>query len=233
MEHRNTERTNGSRPHLDLISHARTPPLTGYGEIHLRYDCRDVANPPKAMRDKLTGLHKPLREHLLSSVSFVKMLDSAEADIKRVMEQFMADHGAAANRLDHITARHACPGEDSIEMDSRGTAIAETPGESGLGGEQEECLRSSDAEEMEDEQYGDHYADASEEPAEPVLRVSAFCARGHHRSVAFVEELARRAWPTEWGVKVVHRDVHKRHPDATVKQKRSKFRDKTYLRDEE
>jgi RNase adaptor protein for sRNA GlmZ degradation len=39
------------------------------------------------------------------------------------------------------------------------------------------------------------------------LSVAAFCARGRHRSVAFVEELATRAWPSGWEVRVVHRDL--------------------------
>jgi hypothetical protein len=41
----------------------------------------------------------------------------------------------------------------------------------------------------------------------PVVRVGAFCAMGKHRSVAFVHEAARRAWPREWEVRVEHRDV--------------------------
>jgi hypothetical protein len=42
---------------------------------------------------------------------------------------------------------------------------------------------------------------------EVVLSVGAFCARGHHRSVAFVEELARRKCPSKWEVQIVHRDL--------------------------
>ena len=33
------------------------------------------------------------------------------------------------------------------------------------------------------------------------------CGSGHHRSVAFAEELRRRDWPGEWKVEVSHRDV--------------------------
>jgi hypothetical protein len=43
----------------------------------------------------------------------------------------------------------------------------------------------------------------------PTLRVGVFCARGQHRSVAFVEELSRRSWPKEWEVRIEHRDVGK------------------------
>lgn len=37
--------------------------------------------------------------------------------------------------------------------------------------------------------------------------VGCFCELGRHRSVAFVEELARRKWPSEWEVEICHRDV--------------------------
>lgn len=43
----------------------------------------------------------------------------------------------------------------------------------------------------------------------PRLRVGAFCVRGQHRGVAFVEELASREWPEGWEVRVVHRDLGK------------------------
>lgn len=39
------------------------------------------------------------------------------------------------------------------------------------------------------------------------LRVGCFCEVGRHRSVAFVEELARRKWPSDWEVEIYHRDV--------------------------
>jgi RNase adaptor protein for sRNA GlmZ degradation len=53
------------------------------------------------------------------------------------------------------------------------------------------------------------------------LSVAAFCARGHHRSVAFVEELAARAWPSGWEVRVVHRDLQSGR-SRQGKQKRGK-----------
>ena len=39
------------------------------------------------------------------------------------------------------------------------------------------------------------------------LLVGCFCELGRHRSVAFVEELSRRRWPSEWEVEICHRDV--------------------------
>ncbi|KAM7183871.1 hypothetical protein V8F33_013322 [Rhypophila sp. PSN 637] len=58
------------------------------------------------------------------------------------------------------------------------------------------------------------------------LSVAAFCARGHHRSVAFIEELAIRKWPREWEVRVIHHDLNraksahgKKHWDGMDKPK--------------
>ena len=53
-----------------------------------------------------------------------------------------------------------------------------------------------------------------------VLSVAAFCARGHHRSVAFVEELAGRGWPRGWEVEVVHRDLESHGRSRGGKQRR-------------
>lgn len=51
--------------------------------------------------------------------------------------------------------------------------------------------------------------DVSGHPEYPVaeLIVGCFCELGKHRSVAFVEELARKPWPNEWDVEICHRDV--------------------------
>lgn len=65
---------------------------------------------------------------------------------------------------------------------------------------EEEGYKSSEDEEDEDEH----------DPTEAVLRVGCNCALGHHRSVAFVEELARRKWPRNWSVQLIHRDIDRR-----------------------
>ncbi|KAK4498182.1 hypothetical protein PRZ48_010839 [Zasmidium cellare] len=72
--------------------------------------------------------------------------------------------------------------------------------------------------ESDDEEAQAQYDSDQEEPnsssgeIEPesdsrLLRISCFCERGRHRSVAFAEELGRMAWPRGWGVLVQHRDV--------------------------
>jgi hypothetical protein len=70
------------------------------------------------------------------------------------------------------------------------------------------------------EQGGSSQEDANlatvdEDPETAVLRVGCNCALGHHRSVAFVEELARREWPHDWRVETVHRDVDKKRSAGT------------------
>jgi RNase adaptor protein for sRNA GlmZ degradation len=50
------------------------------------------------------------------------------------------------------------------------------------------------------------YAEDSDDRS-PKLRVGCFCELGRHRSVAFVEELAHRKWPSDWEVEICHRDV--------------------------
>ncbi|ORY12157.1 hypothetical protein BCR34DRAFT_309516 [Clohesyomyces aquaticus] len=66
---------------------------------------------------------------------------------------------------------------------------------------------------------------------EVLLRVGCNCALGHHRSVAFVCELAQRPWPKAWHVEVVHRDLGtKRSGGARARQKAS-WKDRAKRRD--
>lgn len=152
-------------PILILISHASSPPLNPPPD--LKYDLRSAPNPPKAIRDKCTGLDKRLREHLLAEEKFLEMLDRAERDIREAMEG--------------VVERWKERGESAeVEKDE------------------------------DDEEYEDSEGDG------PVLRVGAFCAMGKHRSVAFVEELARKKWP--WDVTVEHRDLY-RSRDKKAKER--------------
>lgn len=50
-------------------------------------------------------------------------------------------------------------------------------------------------------------ARASREGESAVLRVGCLCGSGHHRSVAFAEQLGKIDWPEEWEVKIEHRDL--------------------------
>lgn len=54
-----------------------------------------------------------------------------------------------------------------------------------------------------------------------VVRVGCLCGSGHHRSVAFAEQLGKIEWPGEWSVRVNHRDL----TDGVREEKREKERD--------
>lgn len=55
-----------------------------------------------------------------------------------------------------------------------------------------------------------------------ILRISCFCERGRHRSVAFAEELDRMQWPRAWDVTVQHRDVVEGQGSNKSNKKRSR-----------
>lgn len=76
------------QPILILYSHGRNPPLNPSPD--LKYDLRNIPNPPKALRDVSDGRSKRLREHLLSEPKFVQKLDAVEADIRQAMQEKMA-----------------------------------------------------------------------------------------------------------------------------------------------
>ncbi|KAI8959041.1 hypothetical protein F5Y11DRAFT_350890 [Daldinia sp. FL1419] len=42
---------------------------------------------------------------------------------------------------------------------------------------------------------------------ETAVRVGCLCGSGHHRSVAFSEQLAQMEWPDGWAVALTHRDL--------------------------
>ncbi|KAH7398194.1 hypothetical protein BKA66DRAFT_452582, partial [Pyrenochaeta sp. MPI-SDFR-AT-0127] len=40
-----------------------------------------------------------------------------------------------------------------------------------------------------------------------IVNVGCICGSGHHRSVAFAEQLGKIEWPSDWDVRVRHRDL--------------------------
>jgi hypothetical protein len=62
------------------------------------------------------------------------------------------------------------------------------------------------------------------------LIVGCFCALGKHRSVAFVEELARKQWPDDWDVEVRHRDVDQsKGKDKNQRHKQSRKENRRFV----
>lgn len=179
---------------LLLTSHAHAPPLLP--RAALSYDLRAVENPPKAVRDSYTGVNKRLREHMLAQDGFVELLGRAEGEVRRFMEAVEREQPAASAVRGE--------GESSASRD-----VEEDGEEKGEGWDEDENDTQDDEGDGDGDSHEEDDGEAGRSTDEDILSVAAFCARGHHRSVAFVEELARRKWPPGWEVRVVHRDLGK------------------------
>ena len=190
------------QPILILYSHGRQPPLNPPPD--LKYDIRSIANPPKALRDVSDGRSKRLRSHLLSMPEFAEKLDAVEREIILAMQKKIVEyeiHPDAENGgvEEDEQAQHADLAERGEDGDEDERAQHEELAERG--------------EEEEEEEEEDEDEDDNENPlleSQVILRVGINCALGHHRSVAFVCELATRSWPKDWMVEVVHRDLEKK-----------------------
>lgn len=189
------------QPILILCSHGRNPPL--HPPPNLKYDLRNIPNPPKALRDVSDGRSKRLREHLLSENKFVQRLEGVEQEIRTAMESKLAAYALQAEERPMPEERTP---EDPIKAEADGTT------KSGPG---------IDANEVEEEE--DTFSPTEDEV---ILRVGCNCALGHHRSVAFVEELSRRSWPKEWQIHIEHRDLDKKRAGGARRNQKAKFRDK-------
>jgi hypothetical protein len=181
---------------LVLTSHAHSPPLRP--APHLKYDLRTVPNPPKAIRDAYTGVSKRLRDHMLDHDIFVESLERAEAEIRVEAEKV----------IEVWTAHNKAERGDSKDDVASDIGVRRTNGRAY--NEDDEANEDEDAEGEDEEMVDDR----------PVLTVGVFCARGQHRSVAFVEELARKSWPKQWDVRVIHRDFGKVRGDGRSKNGR-------------
>lgn len=129
---------------------------------------------------------------------FVEKLEIVEAEIRGAME----------GRIEEFV------GGEREEEEEGGREVVDEIGEGD--GEQKEELMRNEIENL--NSFNKNNSDNSDEddpnnsdtPSRPVLRVGCNCALGHHRSVAFVCELAARPWPKSWEIKVVHRDLGKK-----------------------
>ncbi|KAH7131969.1 hypothetical protein B0J11DRAFT_520449 [Dendryphion nanum] len=171
-----------TKPLLILYSHARTPPLNPAPD--LKYDLRNIPNPPKALRAVSDGRSKRLREHLLSEEKFVERLEIVEGEVRAAMEGRIEEFGGGEEEQ-----------EEELRVGREGKEEnRDEQGHSDVLPNEIENLSESDEDERE----------------RPILRVGCNCALGHHRSVAFVCELAARAWPKTWEVRVLHRDLDRK-----------------------
>jgi RNase adaptor protein for sRNA GlmZ degradation len=76
-------------------------------------------------------------------------------------------------------------------------------------------------------QHADEVITNTEHSGEQSTQIigSCFCALGKHRSVAFVEELARKQWPDDWDVEIHHRDVDQDKSKRTNRQHKQSRKD--------
>jgi hypothetical protein len=194
------------QPVLILYSHGRNPPL--HPPPDLKYDLRSIPNPPKALRSVSDGRSKRLREHLLAEEKFVQRLGAVEEEIKNAMEGRLAEWAksqgekAKGNDLDGVEIVNKTEnGEDDVE------------------------LKEEDQESDEEDDDGESSDSDSRGEDAVVLRVGCNCALGHHRSVAFVCELASKPWPKDWTVEVVHRDLERKRSGGSREAQKANWKD--------
>ncbi len=86
---------------------------------------------------------------------------------------------------------------------------------------QDKEAEDDDDSENENNNQSDEEEGSSTNNSPLILRISCFCALGHHRSVAFVHTLAQSSsWPRDWEIQVVHRDVDKKRSSEGGKRSR-------------
>lgn len=191
---------------LDIYSHgSKLPPLDPPADI--AFDVSKVPNPPGHLRYSHDGRHKRMRNWLMEEPAFVNLLSSAERAIRQAV--YEKRHGTG-----HSPHHHSQHGSRDHSRDRRSI----TP-ETVARGATFEGLHEGGAVSSKDPSHGIRSAPHSREnsprgydrktglPSHRILRISSFCVAGHHRSVAFAEELARLRWPEDWEVRVHHRDL--------------------------
>lgn len=207
---------------ISITSHTYAPPLQPTPD--LKYDLRQLPNPDNYTRGKYDGRSKHLREWLTKEGVYVKLLLQVEqdimakgreleteveveatkeltADVKNTEEKANTEERTnteVIKEADEKTVAETKENNEEVEETTvEGEEVAQDP-------EQTEAVEPSDAEDQDKE-------DKPQLPVKPpkILRVGVCCELGRHRSVAFIEELAKRQWPAEWAVQIVHRDVAK------------------------
>ncbi|KAF2173844.1 hypothetical protein M409DRAFT_48762 [Zasmidium cellare ATCC 36951] len=209
---------------LAIWSHSHAPPLIPAAEIS--FDLRRVTNPPKHIRDSYDGRSKRLREHLLHDATFVNLLQSAMEEILKVanirhddevLEQ--ASHpeetGFVAGAETTTSSSPPATGPSNRTTREDNPSDDDTREAENADDEEAQAQTASQTTEYDSDQEEPDSSSGEIEPGESesesdssrLLRISCFCERGRHRSVAFAEELGRMAWPRGWDVLVRHRDV--------------------------
>ncbi|KAK7186796.1 hypothetical protein PSPO01_07330, partial [Paraphaeosphaeria sporulosa] len=186
---------------LHITSHAHSPPLRQPPD--LKYDLRTVLNPPKNVRDRYTGVDKRLREEMQREKRFVELVERAE----RERERF----GSFSKMWWlHRRRRRQQRQKGRLNASQKGRAwailFADVRAEAGLKLQRQV----SDIDKLDPAPVLDEI-DEDIEAYTHMVRISAFCAAGRHRSVAFACALASCDWAREWTVRVEHRDLSRKN----------------------
>ncbi|KAK6353855.1 hypothetical protein TWF730_008277 [Orbilia blumenaviensis] len=171
----------------------------------LRYDMRNVTNPPRQLRGNMDGRSKKLRDHLMNDVDFVTLLQAIQTDILQEVEE--------------LQKQECGKEEDSVGMDKDVNATQEIQ-QGRAEPEQMDSLALdpklndkehlvSDEDDIEDNISIGCSRENLDNENEPIVLVNCFCHLGRHRSASMAEELARLKWPPGINIEVVHRDIDK------------------------
>ncbi|KAK6335187.1 hypothetical protein TWF718_010624 [Orbilia javanica] len=182
----------------------------------LRYDMRDVTNPPRQLRGSMDGRSKKLRDHLMNDKDFIALLETIQNDILQEIE-----------RLEKLE----CGKGKEVNVGVEGDKEAAPTQEIQQGRDEAEQKCSIDAELHDkgnvppDEEETASEASISGDQCDsdnengPTIFVNCFCQLGRHRSASMVEALARLKWPAGTDIEVIHRDIDKDRR-SSGKQKR-------------
>ncbi|RVD83106.1 uncharacterized protein DFL_007507 [Arthrobotrys flagrans] len=187
----------------------------------LRYDMRNVTNPPRQLRGNMDGRSKKLRDHLMNDKDFIALLETIQNDILQEIERLRelecgkeahVDVGAQADKEANTT--------HEIQQ-----GLEETEPEHSIDADLHDKERGSlapDGENTEDETSTSGSQCDQDNENESTLVVNCFCHLGRHRSASMVEELARLKWPAGTDIEVIHRDIDKDRRSSGKQKKAGK-----------
>ncbi|KAK6510468.1 hypothetical protein TWF506_009574 [Arthrobotrys conoides] len=185
----------------------------------LRYDMRNVTNPPRQLRGSMDGRSKKLRDHLMNDKDFLALLETIQNDILQEIErlqklecgkELQVGVGVEADKEVYTTHEIQQSREEPEQEFSRDADLHDK-GHPTSGGEDTGDEASTN---------GGRYDPDNENG--PIIIVNCFCHLGRHRSAGMVEALARLKWPAGTDIEVIHRDIDKDRRSSGKQKKTGK-----------
>ncbi|KAL5372116.1 hypothetical protein DPSP01_013745 [Paraphaeosphaeria sporulosa] len=141
------------------------------------------------MRDRYTGVDKRLMEEMQRGAKFMMLLERAGSEVRKVVQDVVeTEEGVTRNLSEEREGYDGRSGRDAIGPSEHSGLVTDIDALDPAAGHSED-------------------EDADAETYMHVIRISAFCAAGQHRSVAFACALASCDWPREWTVRAEHLDL--------------------------